>query len=179
MHEPEFTLALETGMRRGELYSLDWDRVDLKRRQLLLLRTKNGTARVVILTTAAVAALEELKERSDLAPSVCLTRYGEPTASPCAWFELVMQEAVKENPLLHDVTWHIFRHTYISRLVMAGVDLRTVQELAGHKDIKMTVRYAHLAPAHKLAAVDRLTEYRLEQEQAESRQKSLPASVAT
>jgi len=80
--------------------------------------------------------------------------------------------------LLHDVTWHIFRHTYISRLVMAGVDLRTVQELAGHEDIKMTVRYAHLAPAHKLAAVDRLTEYRLEQEQAESRQKSLPASVA-
>ena len=96
VHEPEFTLALETGLRRGELYSLDWDRVDLKRRQLLLLRTKNGTARVVILTTAAVAALEELKERSDLAPSVCLTRYGEPTASPCAWFELVMQEAVKE-----------------------------------------------------------------------------------
>ena len=178
VHEPEFTLALETGMRRGELYSLDWDRVDLKRRQLLLLRTKNGTARVVILTTAAVAALEELKARSDLAPSVCLTRYGEPMASPRAWFELVMQEAVKESPLLHDVTWHIFRHTYISRLVMAGVDLRTVQELAGHKDIKMTVRYAHLAPAHKLAAVDRLTEYRLEQEQAESHQKALPANAA-
>ncbi|WP_185827334.1 hypothetical protein [Edaphobacter aggregans] len=46
--------------------------------------------------------------------------------SPNAWFELVMLEAVKKQPLLHDVTWHIFRHTYISRLVMAGVDLRTV-----------------------------------------------------
>jgi site-specific recombinase XerD len=165
VHEPELTLALETGMRRGELYSLEWDRVDVQRRQLLLLKTKNGTARVVILTTAAVAALEELRERHDLSsPNVCLTRYGEPMVSPRAWFELVMQEAVKENPLLHDVTWHIFRHTYISRLVMAGVDLRTVQELAGHKDIKMTVRYAHLAPAHKLAAVDRLAEYRKEQE---------------
>ncbi len=87
--------------------------------------------------------------------------------SPRAWFELVMEEAVKKNAALHDVTWHIFRHTYISRLVMAGVDLRTVQELAGHKDIKMTVRYAHLAPAHKLAAVDRLAEYRREQEKAE------------
>jgi site-specific recombinase XerC len=43
---------------------------------------------------------------------------------------------------------------------MAGVDLRTVQELAGHKDIKMTVRYAHLAPAHKLAAVDGQSRYR-------------------
>jgi integrase len=89
-----------------------------------------------------------------------------PIASPRAWFELVMEEAVKRNPALADVTWHIFRHTYISRLVMAGVDLRTVQELAGHKDIKMTVRYAHLAPAHKLAAVDRLAEYRKEQEAA-------------
>jgi integrase len=47
-----------------------------------------------------------------------------------------------------------FRHTYISRLVMAGVDLRTVQELAGHKDIKMTIRYSHLSPSHKIAAVD-------------------------
>ena len=167
IHEPELTLALETGMRRGELYSLEWDRVDLERRQLLLLKTKNGTARVVILTTAAVTALEELRERrSQSSPKVCLTRYGEPMLSPRAWFELVMQEAIKNNPALKDVTWHIFRHTYISRLVMAGVDLRTVQELAGHKDIKMTVRYAHLAPAHKLAAVDRLAEYRKEQEMA-------------
>ena len=79
-----------------------------------------------------------------------------------AWFELVMQEAVKVNHSLQDVTWHIFRHTYISRLVIAGAELRTVQELASHKDIKMTVRYAHLAPAHKVSAVDRLAEYRRE-----------------
>src|ERR1035437_7521043 len=137
--------------------------------QLLLLKTKNGTARVVILPAAAVSAVEELKKRRNPdSPKVCLTRYGDPMVSPRAWFELVMEEAVKKNPSLQDVTWHIFRHTYISRLVMAGVDLRTVQELAGHKDIKMTVRYAHLAPAHKLAAVDRLAEYRQEQEKAEA-----------
>jgi site-specific recombinase XerD len=93
--------------------------------------------------------------------------------SPRAWFELVMEEAIKKNPALHDVTWHIFRHTYISRLVMAGVDLRTVQELAGHKDIKMTTRYAHLAPSHKLAAVDRLAEYRRMQELGETTQVAL------
>lgn len=66
-----------------------------------------------------------------------------------------MAKAAKKNQKLKDITWHIFRYTYISRLVMAGVYLRTVQELAGHKDIKMTVRYAHLAPAHKLAATSR------------------------
>src|SRR5207253_6509019 len=48
------------------------------------------------------------------------------------------------------------RHDFASRLVMAGVDLRTVQELMGHKTIQMTVRYAHLAPKHQLAAVQRL-----------------------
>jgi site-specific recombinase XerD len=78
----------------------------------------------------------------------------------------------KKSESLKDVTWHIFRLTYISRLVMAGVDLRTVQELAGHKDIKMTTRYAHLAPAHKLAAVDRLAEYRKEHEKAEAKSTS-------
>jgi len=56
--------------------------------------------------------------------------------------------------------------------------LRTVQELAGHKDIKMTVRYAHLAPAHKLAAVDRLAEYRREQEMAKRQEATRLAFAA-
>ena len=53
-------------------------------------------------------------------------------------------------------SWHCLRHTFASRLVIAGVDLRTVQELLGHKVIAMTVQYAHLAPEHTLAAVERL-----------------------
>ena len=55
-----------------------------------------------------------------------------------------------------DVVFHTLRHTYISRLVRTGVSLRTVQELAGHKEIKMTMRYAHLAPEQKRQAVDEL-----------------------
>ena len=61
-----------------------------------------------------------------------------------------------EDAGIIDFTWHCLRHTFISRLVMKGVDLRTVQELAGHKTISMTVRYAHLAPEHNQAAVERL-----------------------
>jgi hypothetical protein len=57
---------------------------------------------------------------------------------------------------LGDFTWHCLRHTFASRLVMAGVDIRTVQELPGHKTIAMTARYSHLAPKHTLAAVERL-----------------------
>jgi hypothetical protein len=48
------------------------------------------------------------------------------------------------------------RHNFASRLVMAGVDLRTVQQLMGHKAIGMTLRYAHLAPEHQLSAVQNL-----------------------
>ena len=67
------------------------------------------------------------------------------------WFEKAVTDAG-----ITDFTWHCLRHTFASRLVMAGVDLRIVQELMGHKTIQMTCRYAHLAPQHQLAAVERL-----------------------
>lgn len=71
--------------------------------------------------------------------------------SPREWFNPAVKAAG-----LNAFTWHCLRHNFASRLVMAGVDLRTVQELMGHKTIQMTVRYAHLAPKHQLAAVQRL-----------------------
>jgi site-specific recombinase XerD len=57
---------------------------------------------------------------------------------------------------LEDVTFHTFRHTFASHLVMAGVDLATVKELLGHSTIAMTLRYAHLSQDHKIEAVKKL-----------------------
>jgi hypothetical protein len=57
---------------------------------------------------------------------------------------------------VEDFTWHDLRHTFASRLAMAGVDLRTIQELMGHATLTMTLRYAHVSPAHKLDAARRL-----------------------
>jgi site-specific recombinase XerD len=59
---------------------------------------------------------------------------------------------------LADLHFHDLRHTFASHLVMSGIDLTTVKELLGHKDIKMTIRYAHLAPSHKMKAVDILND---------------------
>ena len=59
-----------------------------------------------------------------------------------------------EKSGISDYTFHDNRHTFASSLVMAGVDLATVKELLGHKDIKITLRYSHLAPAHMKKAVN-------------------------
>jgi integrase len=65
-------------------------------------------------------------------------------------FEAVLARAKIENFRFHDL-----RHTFASRLVMAGVDINTVRELMTHSDIKMTLVYAHLSPDHKAAALER------------------------
>lgn len=162
MHEPSYTLALETGMRLSEQHTLTWPQIDFSRRQITLDITKNGSRRIVVLTERAVEALRKVKRQNPRVHTdrVLLTKFGLPLDNPKAWFQLVMKDAVALCSVLSGVTWHVFRHTYISRLVMAGVDLRTVQELAGHKDISMTVRYSHLSPDHRLSAVDRLESHR-------------------
>jgi len=163
-HEPDFIVALETGLRLTEQHTLEWPDVHFSRRQIQLVETKNGSSRVVTLTDEAIAALKVCRaKRNPKSPRVFLTRYGQPMDNPKAWFNLVKADAVKANKALSDVTWHTFRHTFISRLVMAGVDLITVMDQAGHKSLSMMKRYAHLAPDHKREAMDKLSAYRRQQ----------------
>ena len=65
-------------------------------------------------------------------------------------------DAGKDGGRLDGYTWHCNRHTFASRLVMAGVDLRTIQTLGGWRTLAMVQRYSHLAPAHLVEAVERL-----------------------
>ncbi|HVC00149.1 MAG TPA: site-specific integrase [Candidatus Dormibacteraeota bacterium] len=150
-HMPELELALHTGLRRSEQYGLTWENVNLARRVLTIPRSKNGLTRHVPLNGPALAALGELRKRSDGTGPVMRNLQGEPLASSRHWFEPAMRHAK-----LRAFSWHCLRHTFASRLVMAGVDIRTVQELMGHRSILMTVRYSHLSPQHTLAAVERL-----------------------
>jgi hypothetical protein len=84
---------------------------------------------------------------------------GETALDSQNYMNRIFTPAVK-RARLQDFRWHDLRHTFASRLAMKGVDIRTTQELLGHADIRMTLRYSHLSPAHLLEAVEKLTEER-------------------
>ncbi len=145
-HEPELDLALYTGLRLSEQYGARWQDVDLERRVLTVPLDKGGQTSHVPLSAPAIQALRKLRERRGQTEFVC-----GGTHSPRAWFE-----AAVEAGKIEGFTWHCLRHTFASRLVMSGADLRTVAELLRDKTLAMVMRYAHLAPDYKLDAVERM-----------------------
>ncbi len=151
---PMVLLSINTGMRRGEVFNLRWSDVNLNGQSLAIRgeSAKSGKTRHVPLNVEAVAVLERWKtQQQDTNGLVFPGKDGQPfTTVKKAWAGLV------ELAGIQNFRWHDMRHHFASRLVMAGVDLNTVRELLGHSDIKMTLRYAHLAPEHKAAAVARL-----------------------
>lgn len=76
-------------------------------------------------------------------------------AEPYRLVSTVFEEAVVRAKIT-DFHFHDLRHTFASRLIMAGVDLRTVQTLMGHKTINMTLRYAHLSPDRLRGVIEKL-----------------------
>ena len=147
-HAP-MLVALHTGMRFGKQMRLRWEDIDFKQELLTVMESKSGSARHVPLNQIAVSTLRAIPRRLN-----CPWVFYNDEASmrqqlPRQWEGLA--EAKIEN--FH---WHDLRHTFASRLVMAGVDLYAVKELLGHHSIEMTQRYAHLAPSHLKQAVEAL-----------------------
>jgi site-specific recombinase XerD len=128
-----------------------WDNVNLSRRILTVLRSKNGEVRHVPLNKPALEAFQTLRTGSDCCGPIFLNWRDERLTGPLYWFEPALKNAKVRN-----FAWHCLRLAFASRLVMNGENLRTVQELLGHKQVSMTVRYSRLAPQHRLAAVERL-----------------------
>jgi integrase len=136
-------VALNTGLRRGELLGLTWERVDLSRGVIRLELTKSGRRREVPMNDDSYRALVGLGPKAD--GRVFKTHYVQ-----TAYNHVV--EAAK----LDDVNFHTLRHTFASWAVMRGVTLKELQELLGHASLTMTMRYAHLAPEHLRTTVSRL-----------------------
>jgi integrase len=147
--EAEFDLALYTGIRRGEKFSLKWEDVDLER-SILTVRGKGGRRHVQI-NSIAKSALEKLRCISNGSAYVCPGKEKSEQLDWSRWFEDAVTKAKILNFRFHDL-----RHTFASRMVMAGVNLRSVQQLLGHRSIVTTMRYAHLSPDHQQANVERI-----------------------
>lgn len=147
--KPIVITALNTGMRKGEILSLKWDNVDLKHGFILLDKTKNGDRSEIPINETLRATLAGIVRRLDL-PYVFFNPETEKafTNIPGSFNSALRRAGIK------DFTFHDLRHTFASHLVMAGVDLTTIRELLGHKTLTMTLRYAHLAPSHKVKAVN-------------------------
>ncbi len=148
-------VALHTGLRRAEQFRLRWDCVDLINRILTVPRSKSGESRRIPLNDDVLDILRGLPSRLKSA-WVFPSGTGETPMDAQNFYNRVFVPAL-ERAGIDDFHWHDLRHTFASRLVMAGVDLRTVQEVMGHKTQAMTLRYAHLSQSHQLDAVQRLT----------------------
>lgn len=146
--KPIIVMALNTGMRRGEILSLKWENVDLKHGFILLNETKNGERREIPINNTLRQTLEGLPRRIDNGYVFFNALTGEGYDDIKNSFKRLCKKAG-----IRDFHFHDLRHTFASHLVMSGIDLTTVSRLLGHKNISMTLRYSHLAPKHLKDAV--------------------------
>ena len=146
-------LALSTGGRKNEIWGLSWKCVYLKNGFITFMETKNNEPRSAPLTGHA---LELMLERSQI-PRIDTDLVFPSRVDPQKHFDFrrPFQMALKAAQI-EDFRWHDLRHCAASYLVMAGVDMRTVAEILGHKTMQMTQRYTHLSPEHLKDAVSKM-----------------------
>ncbi len=139
---PLVTLAIETGMRRGELLSLRWHDIDLDARLAHIANTKNGHSRTIPLTVGAVEILRKLPQTDERLFPVT------PNAVRLAWERLTKRAGIQ------DLHFHDLRHEAISRFFERGLSLPEVALISGHRDHRMLLRYTHLRPENLVAKLD-------------------------
>lgn len=144
-------VALHCGLRlRSEALTLRWLDVDFARRTLTVQAaySKSGQTRSVPLNSVVCAALGRL-------PRIGEFVFVKPGGEPYTYVRRSFNTACRRSGL-KDVTPHTLRHTFATRLIENGVDLRTVQELGGWAKIEMLTRYGHVSPSRMAEAVEKL-----------------------
>ncbi|MDL2263695.1 site-specific integrase [Synergistaceae bacterium OttesenSCG-928-I11] len=155
--QPLILMSLYTGIRKNSMLSLIWDDINFEDKMILVraATAKNEKQYYVPMNEVVFRLLTTWKNQSKRTSANDLVFPSPKTGKKMnncdtAW-ESLLKKAEIEN-----FRWHDMRHDFASQLVMSGVDLNTVRELMGHADLKMTLRYAHLAPEIKKRAVDNL-----------------------
>jgi integrase len=143
---------MNTGMRRGELLALKWSAIDFKRALLTVegVTAKSKQTRHLPLNTEALDVLKKWQKQAPDAERI----FPVATSFKSAWVPMLVRANIA------DFRWHDLRHHFASRLASAGIPLNDIRELLGHATITMVLRYAHLSPDRKRAAVAALMEAR-------------------
>jgi site-specific recombinase XerD len=144
-------LALNTGMRQGELLSLKWTDVDLFRKVVSVRKTKNKEPKVIPLNKAAYEMLLEKSRVVNISGYVFATQNGTMISRWNLRREFMNALAKAE---ITGFRFHDLRHTFATKLVQAGIDLYRVARLLGHRDITSTQRYAHHYPESLRSSVE-------------------------
>jgi integrase len=139
-------LALNTGARKGELLGLRWKDVSFEAATIAFPQTKNGTRRDIPINAAAIAALRRVRRLGG--GDRVFSRSGRDSFDFRSAWEVALKAAGIEDFRFHDL-----RHTYASWAAHAGMDIRRLQRLLGHKTLAMTQRYSHLGPRDLREAV--------------------------
>jgi len=129
-------LAIETGMRRGEILGLKWTNISHNRRVISLVMTKNGSSREVPLSQRAYNALMELKQSENADQPM-------PFGMTVSAFEQTWRRVLKRSDI-HDLKFHDLRHEAVSRFFELGLNIMEVSSISGHKELSMLKRYTHL-----------------------------------
>lgn len=130
-------LAIETGMRRGEILGLKWSDISHNRRVITLAMTKNGFGREVPLSQRAFQALSEWKDHAEVDQATVFPMKAGTLEQ--AWRRLLVRSNVKA------LRFHDLRHEGVSRLFERGLNMIEVSSISGHKELRMLKRYTHLS----------------------------------
>ena len=129
---PIIEMAIETGMRRGEILSLEWINIDFERARLLLPMTKNGRSRWVPLSKKALLILDHVPRTSNLVFPI------SEVAVRQAW------ERLRKRSGLMDLNFHDLRHEAISRMFEKGLNVPEVASISGHRTASQLFRYVQV-----------------------------------
>jgi len=141
-------VALNTGMRSGEIMKLKWINVNLNE-QFIKVEYSKSKDRFIPINEQLEEVFKDLKLDRDENEPLVFHNSGKPI-----WYiTQCFKSACKRAGISKDFRFHDLRHTFASQLVMAGVPLNTVRELLGHSSMQTTLRYAHLSPEIKTKAV--------------------------
>jgi integrase len=143
-------IALNTGMRKGEILRLRWHDIDLDNRFFFLKQTKSNKPRKVPISDFLVDVLNSIKKTGEFV--FANPKTGKPISDLQTGFKAACRKAG-----ISDLRFHDLRHTAATYMVIGGIDLVTVKEILGHATIQMTMRYAHPTPENKRHAVEVLS----------------------